>query len=65
MKTEKETGIKCERCSSNNATRRAQMTNYANIESNFATLCEECQEEMDAYWEYKWEECYGSCLYGQ
>lgn len=60
MCNSEETGVKCERCDSMNATRNAQMTNYNDEESNYATLCEICQEASDSYWSQMWKDYNGS-----
>jgi hypothetical protein len=48
--------LKCERCDSINAWRHRQNTNYVDEEANFVTLCQECKDENDEYWQEMWEE---------
>lgn len=59
-------GTKCDgygvRCQSTNAVRRRQNTAYDDDESNFNTLCEDCQEEADKYWDERWADYYSGCL---
>lgn len=42
--------------------RRRQNTNYVEDESNFATLCADCQKEADAYWSDMWADYYAGCM---
>ena len=42
--------------------RRRQKTQYVDEESNFSTLCDECQKEADEYWSERWAEYYVGCL---
>lgn len=51
--------LKCRVCGKE-ATRSRQSTAYVDDELNYDTLCEECQEIADEYWEYKWKEYYSS-----
>lgn len=48
----------CDRCdkTGEDVERRHQNTMYVNEESNYATLCTECQEDADEYWEERWAE---------
>lgn len=63
---EGETGLKCDgyevRCQSMDATRTRQNTKYVEEESNWNTLCEECQKETDEYWADMWSDYYSGCL---
>lgn len=49
-------------CTNPDAQWRRQYTYYPNDESNWMYLCEECQAEVDAYWEACWEEYNASRL---
>ncbi len=55
---------KCQRCEKEGADvqRRRQNTSYADDESNFATLCNECQTEANEYWAELWAEYYSGCM---
>ena len=59
---EEKTGVKCDRCDSLDATRRQQRTAYVDEESNFATLCPQCQELEDEFWDEMWSEYYAGRL---
>lgn len=50
--------IRCEVCGAPGAERRHQMTAYVNKESNYKTLCGDCQDEADEYWKDMWNEYY-------
>lgn len=50
--------MKCQVCGKEGAERRRQNTAYPKDESNFATLCPECQEDADEYWRDQWNEYY-------
>jgi hypothetical protein len=52
--------LECDRCRRKLATRNRQRTSYVDGESNWATLCPDCQEEADEYWEEMWKEYYSS-----
>jgi hypothetical protein len=54
----KESKMKCQKCGKEGATRNRQNTAYVNDESNFATLCPECQEEATEYWNSQWNDYY-------
>jgi len=58
--------LKCDgydvRCESMNATRRRQNTAYEEDESNWNTLCEDCQVEVDEHWADMWNEYWSSVL---
>ncbi len=54
--------LQCECCGCSGAKRRRQNTAYVNKESNYATLCDSCQKEADAYWEERWQEYYSGRL---
>ena len=49
----------CQQCKKRGAERRRQNTAYQNDESNFATLCNECQEQANEYWAERWLEARG------
>lgn len=44
-----------EKCSKEGTWHR-QNTAYANDESNWASYCNDCQEEADAFWQEQWDE---------
>ena len=52
----------CQICGDPGAKKRRQMTNYNNDKQNYATLCEECQNENDKYWTEMWREYYNGCM---
>ncbi len=56
--------LKCERCRVVNDTvvRYRQRTMYHDDESNYATLCGECSEENDEYWDDMWADYYRGCM---
>ena len=56
--------MKCQRCEKegNDVKRRRQNTQYVDDESNFATLCDDCQSDADEYWSERWAEYYAGCL---
>lgn len=54
--------LKCSRCKRPGAKRNRQRTSYVDEESNWATLCPDCQEEADEYWKGMWEDYYSSRL---
>ncbi|HUT42703.1 MAG TPA: hypothetical protein VMW95_00095 [Desulfobacterales bacterium] len=54
--------IICERCGEAGAIRYHQRTQYEDPEDNMVTLCSECREENDAYWDEMWAEYYGNCI---
>jgi coenzyme F420-reducing hydrogenase beta subunit len=53
-------GLNCQHCGSATAVRRRQNTMYEDEESNFATLCVECQDEADEHWQDMWNDYYSS-----
>jgi hypothetical protein len=55
-------GEKCIRCNCSGAKWRRQNTAYVDDEMNFAVLCDECQVEVDEYWQERWDEYYGSVM---
>lgn len=61
---QQETGTPCQGwegpCTSKNARRRRQNTQYVNDEANWVTLCDECMKDNDAYWDERWAEYYAS-----
>ena len=50
--------MECQCCGNDGAKKRRQNTAYVNDESNFATLCNECQKESHKYWQDQWNEYY-------
>ena len=42
--------------------RRRQNTMYEDDESNYVTCCAECFEEIEAYWQERWDEYYSGRL---
>ena len=58
--------LKCDgygvRCESMKATRRRQNTKYVEEESNWNTLCEDCQIKVDEYWADMWADYYSGIL---
>jgi len=50
--------VKCQGCDKEGAERRRQLTAYVDDESNYSTLCDECQDETDEYWKDMWNEYY-------
>jgi hypothetical protein len=54
--------MKCQFCGKEGAVRRRQGTAYVDDELNWATLCPECQERNDAYWNEMWDEFYRNCM---
>jgi len=42
--------------------RRRQRTAYADDDRNWATLCDECQEEADKMWQERWDEYYSMVM---
>ena len=51
---------KCQHCGAMTATLNRQRTAYEDEEMNWATLCPDCQQESDVYWDEMWAEYYGS-----
>ena len=45
-------------CKSTHATRRRQNTQYANDESNWVVMCDDCYEHNEEYWAVRWSEVY-------
>ena len=41
---------------------RGRNTAFANLESNYLTVCANCQRDDDAYYEERWTEYYGGLL---
>ena len=56
--------IKCQGCEKEgpDVQRRRQNTAYENDESNYATLCDDCQKYADEYWHERWAEYYAGCM---
>jgi hypothetical protein len=52
----------CQICGKEGAERYRQHTFYANEESNWVTLCEECKKENNEYWAERWSEYYSQCM---
>lgn len=57
-----ENDMKCQGCGKEGAVRKRQKTAYVKDEMNFATLCPECQERNDEYWQESWDEYYAGCM---
>lgn len=47
---------------SNTGKRRIQNTAYQNDESNYRTLCPECQKAEDKHWDEMWTNYYRSVI---
>lgn len=47
---------RCQRCQKRGAIKRRQLTAYCDDLKNFATLCPQCQEDTDEYWQERWDE---------
>jgi hypothetical protein len=69
--------MQCQKCGRPDATRNRQNTAYTasyskmnfianddfkNDEQNYATLCSECQEEVNEYWKERWSDYYAGLL---
>lgn len=54
--------LKCDHCDRNDAWNGHMNTRYEDEESNYVTLCQDCWEECDAYWEERWAEYYSNCM---
>lgn len=54
----------CEKCQefSHRVIVYHQRTSYENIEDNYATLCPDCKQENDEYWNDMWIEYYRGCM---
>jgi len=54
----------CQECGKTGADvqRRHQNTAYVDEESNYATLCADCQKDADEYLAERWAEYYAGCL---
>ena len=54
--------IICQHCKKEGAEKRRQNTAYVDDKLNFATLCDDCQEEANKYWAEQWAEYYKGCM---
>jgi hypothetical protein len=53
----------CDKCGrTNNVITYRQRTHYINEKDNWVTLCEDCKEANDEYWDQMWDEYYKGCL---
>lgn len=52
----------CEKCVEKPGTYRAQMTAYTEDHLNYGTFCEQCQKEVDEYWQERWDEYWKGCM---
>lgn len=53
---------RCQACGCRGAQHYHQRTQYADEASNWVSLCRDCTEENDAYWDERWAEYYAGCL---
>jgi hypothetical protein len=55
---------KCPCCGINKpyVLRRRQNTAYEDEESNYVECCEDCFEQIESYWEERWQEYYSQVL---
>ena len=49
-------------CESMDAKRRRQNTRYEDDAQNWVTLCDDCMEANDAYWDDMWADYYSGCM---
>jgi RNA polymerase-binding transcription factor DksA len=52
----------CDHCGDPGASRRRQRTQYADDASNWAVLCDPCQDANNEYWDDRWAEYYQGLL---
>jgi len=56
------TMVRCQICGKNGAQRRRQNSAYVDDNKNFATLCDDCQEDANEYWQERWNDYYSMIL---
>ena len=53
---------RCQHCGCFGAKRQHQNTAYCDEDSNYLTLCKDCQQEADNYYDELWTDYYNGCL---